>query len=245
MHYKSFAFKAAGAEGLGENEFAGYASTFGSVDSYGDVIQRGAFAGTIPFFLESGLTLWQHQMRAPIGKPVECYEDEKGLYIRAKISDTAAGRDCLTLIRDGVVRKLSIGFEPEGYSMLSEEQGRLVLGDVAYEEAIKNLPWWSDGLRLLTQIKLYEVSPVSFPANTEADILSVRSPLLAGQAGGKLPETEREYERFLRDAGFSRSAAVALTNHGFQKAQRDAGTVNDSNDLVAALRAAAATLSAS
>jgi uncharacterized protein len=236
MHYKSFSFKASAAEGLAEGEISGYASTWGNVDSYGDIIQRGAFAGTLAFFLENGLTLHQHQMRVPIGKPIECYEDEKGLFIRAKISDTTAGRDCLTLVRDKVIRKLSIGFEPEGYSMLSEEQGRAILGDAGYEEALKALPWYSDGLRLLTQIKLYEVSLVSFPANEQAEILAVRS-------GGRLPETEREFERFLRDAGWPRSAAVALTNHGYKGLQRDAGT--ESNDLAVALRNAAAALSAS
>ncbi|HEU4752056.1 MAG TPA: HK97 family phage prohead protease [Armatimonadota bacterium] len=236
MIYKSFTFKAAPVEGLGENEFAGYASVFGNVDDYGDIVQRGAFAASLPFFLKDGMICWQHRLGVPIGKPVEAYEDEKGLFVRGRISDTAAGRDCLTLMRDGVVQKLSIGYETEGYQVLSEEQARVLLGDAGYEAALKALPWWADELRLLTQIKLYEVSPVSFPANDAAEILGVKS------AGGRLPETEREFERFLRDAGWPRKAAVALTGHGFKGLQRDAG--QDLDRLAASLKQAAATLRA-
>lgn len=234
MLFKSFRFKA-DASNLDDGEFAGYASTFGNVDTYGDIIQKGAFARTLPSFKENGLILWQHQMRVPIGKPIEAYEDEKGLFIRAKISDTAAGRDCLTLMRDGVVRKMSIGFDSLGYQMLSEAEARMILGD-RYDAAFKALGWWADGFRLLTDIELYEVSPVSLPANDQADITSVKAP------GGRLPETEREMERFLRDAGFSRTDAKAITGHGFKALQRDAG---DHAGLAASLKELTALMTAS
>ena len=209
MLYKSLNFKAAG-DGLAESEFAGYASTFGNVDDDGDIIQRGAFTLCLNDFQQSGVVCWQHRMSEPIGKPVECREDEKGLYLKGRISDTERGRDALTLLRDGVVRKMSIGFRIEAYTMLSKEQGVALLGQEAYDAALRALPWWSDGLRLITQIKLYEVSLVTVPANDQADILGVKS------ADGRLPETEREFERMLRDAGYPRKAAVALTNHGFK-----------------------------
>jgi len=236
MLYKAFEFKAAESN-LAEGEFAGYASTFGNWDTYGDIIQRGAFARTLPRFKESGLILWQHQMRVPIGKPLEAYEDEKGLFIRGKISDTTQGRDCLTLMRDGVVRKMSIGFDCPGYQVLSDAQARDLLGS-RYEEAaaaMKNA-WWFDGFRLLTDIDLYEVSPVSLPANDQADITAVK-------CGGHIPGTEREFEGFLRDAGFPRKAATILTGHGWKGLQRDAGA--DEAALVASLKQLTATLTAS
>lgn len=229
MRYRSFEFKAEMPEG-DEPGFSGYASTFGNVDSYGDIIQRGAFARTIPSFLERGLVLWQHQTRVPIGKPVEAREDERGLWVRCRVSDTQAGRDVMTLLRDGVVTSLSIGYTAEGYAILSDDQARLLLGD-QFDAAKASLPWWADGFRLLTEIELYEVSPVSFPGNDQAEILGVK---------GKLPETPREMERFLRDAGWPRAAAVAVTNHGFKGLQRDAGP--DLTDLASSMRAAVATL---
>lgn len=226
MLYKAFEFKADISK-LDDGEFSGYASTFApKVDTYGDIIQRGAFARTLPNFLENGLVLWQHQMRVPIGRPLEAYEDEKGLFVRAMISDTVAGRDCLTLMRDKVVKKLSIGFDSLGYQMLSESEARGILG-TGYDAAFKALGWWAEGFRLLTDIELYEFSPVSLPANTDADILAVKN-------GGRLPETEREMERFLRDAGFSRTDAKAIVGHGFKQAlQRDAG---DHAGLAASIR---------
>jgi len=238
MRFRTIEFKAVSLDDLGENEFAGYAAVFGNVDSYGDIIQRGAFAATLPSFLESGILCWQHQLRQPIGKPVAAYEDEKGLFIRGKISDTQQGRDALTLIRDQVVRRLSIGYETEGYQSLSEQQARQILGDAGFEKARDELPRWVDGLRLLTQIKLYEVSPVSIAANDQADILGVKS-------GPRMPETEREFERFLREVGFSRKQATALTAGGWKALQRDAGSEADISTLAAKIRETAAALTAS
>lgn len=69
-------------------------------------------------------------------------------------------------------------------------------------------------IRKLMEVELYEVSLVTFPMLPAAKVTGVKS-----------IGTEREYERFLRDAGFSRKEATALALHGFKglKGQRDAG----------------------
>ncbi|MGL5909414.1 MAG: HK97 family phage prohead protease [Phycicoccus sp.] len=46
----------------------------------------------------------------PIGKAVRLEETDRGLVGEFRVSDTAEGRDTLTLIRDGVISELSIGF---------------------------------------------------------------------------------------------------------------------------------------
>lgn len=68
-------------------------------------------------------------------------------------------------------------------------------------------------VRKLTEVDLFEVSLVTFPMLPAAKITAVKS-----------IGTEREFERFLRDAGFSRSEATALALHGFKglSRQRDA-----------------------
>jgi HK97 family phage prohead protease len=225
------------AEGLGDREFACLASTWVPyVDSYGDLVQRGAFSRWLPFFQEKGKILWQHDTSEPIGKPQEAREDDQGLFTRARVSDTQAGRDALTLVRDGVIDSVSIGYEALKYEMLTEARAREILGD-GYDAAYKALPWWSVGFRLLTEIKLYEVSLVSFPANEQAEILGVKG-------AGRLPETEREFEHFLRDAGYPRKAAAAITGHGYKGLQRDAGP-DEYEELAASLKAAADALRAS
>jgi hypothetical protein len=48
----------------------------------------------------------------PIGRATLLREDEAGLYGEFRISDTERGSEVLTLIRDGALSELSIGFSP-------------------------------------------------------------------------------------------------------------------------------------
>ena len=70
------------------------------------------------------------------------------------------------------------------------------------------------GVRKLTEIDLFEISLVTFPMLPDAKVTDVKS-----------IRTERDFERFLRDAGYSRSEATAIALHGFKSIlkQRDAG----------------------
>jgi uncharacterized protein len=131
-----------------KNIFEGYASTFGGdPDAHGDIIEKGAFAKTIQERKDRVKILWQHNWDQPIGKAIELREDDHGLYLKAKISDTTLGREVMTLIKDGVIDRLSIG-----YSVVREEYDR------------------EKRARILKEVKLYEVSPVTFPANDRAII---------------------------------------------------------------------------
>jgi HK97 family phage prohead protease len=178
MDFKTYSFtidnKGTGAAYNDGAGFSGYASTFGNVDSDGDIIMPGAFTDTIPEFLESGFVAWQHQWDNPIGKPVEAYEDSKGLYVSATISDTQQGRDARQLILDGVVRKMSIGFRTLKSRQLSEDEGKQILGDDGYEKALKSLPFYAEGIRAIEKVQLFEFSPVSLPANAQALITAAK-----------------------------------------------------------------------
>jgi len=68
-------------------------------------------------------------------------------------------------------------------------------------------------VRRLLEVDLYEVSLVTMPMNELATVTDVKS-----------IRTEREFERFLRDAGLTRKEATAVTLHGFKGLtdQRDA-----------------------
>jgi uncharacterized protein len=63
-------------------------------------------------------------------------------------------------------------------------------------------------------VKLYEVSLVTFPANEKATITGVKA----------AHDTERDFEHFLRDAGYSREAAKIITARGYKalSGQREA-----------------------
>lgn len=70
--------------------------------------------------------------------------------------------------------------------------------------------WTDDGVRKLTEIELHEISLVTFPMLPDATVDAVKS-----------IETERDFEKFLRDAGFSKSAAVAIASRGYKAAMAD------------------------
>lgn len=150
--YKSFVFQLEDANEE-SGEFSGYAAVFGNVDSGRDVIERGAFSKTIREDFDRIKILSQHNdCDLPIGKPLELREDEKGLYIRGKISDTQRGRDIKTLLKDGVLNELSIGYDA-------------ITAD--YDE--------ENGIRHLKEIKLWEVSIVTWAMNDQAKIDEVKS----------------------------------------------------------------------
>lgn len=85
----------------------------------------------------------------PIGKVLSGRDTEEGYEITAKVSDTARGNEVLTLMRDGVLNKFSVGFIP----LESERDGSTVTR---------------------TKVSLKEVSVVPFPAFAGANITEVR-----------------------------------------------------------------------
>lgn len=143
---------------LDEGMFRGIASVFGNrIEAWiPTVIHKGAFQKTLRQRGHKVKILWQHDSHSPIGLPVELKETDQGLEVIGKISDTAIGRDVLTLMRDGVVDALSIGFDPLKWEM--EEKGKGANREMT---------------RHVKEVKLYEISPVSFAADSKAKISEV------------------------------------------------------------------------
>lgn len=151
MERKAFAteFKVAGDGRTVE----GYASTY-DLDAVGDIVVPGAYKRTIQNRLGRIKVMRDHE--SPIGVPIHAEEDSKGLFTRSRISDTQLGNETLTLIRDGVLDRMSIGYEvPKGGSEFAKKDG----ADVRY----------------LKEIKLYEWSIVTFPANDAANVTGVKA----------------------------------------------------------------------
>ena len=70
-------------------------------------------------------------------------------------------------------------------------------------------------MALVSAVELWEVSLVTFPANTEATVSSVKG----------VVDTIREFEGSLRDAGYSNEDAKIIATHGFKglMAHREGG----------------------
>ena len=158
-------------------EFTGYAAGILNIDNTGDMILPGAFAADLPRFLSEGVVCWQHDWMTPIGVPLEAKEDGYGRLTRSRISRTANGIDAMTLIRDGVVKKLSIGYQVQDYEVA--DRAGLARTIAAYglplEKQASIVNNFDDmGLNavyLLKRLKLYEYSPVTVPANDKAIIM--------------------------------------------------------------------------
>ena len=192
--------KAVNEDGL----FSGYASVFEEIDSYRDIVKRGAFEKTLAESESKGRAvpiLWQHDAAKPIGVYTELKEDEHGLYVEGQLNmDVQQAREALSLLRQKALSGISIGYN-----------------SVRYDTDVKS------GVRRLYELKLYEASLVTFPACDSARVTDVKTIL----ADGNLPSLP-EFEDFLCEAGFSRSQAKAIAGNGLTKLiRREVGSDED------------------
>ncbi len=187
-----------------DGTFEGYAAVFDNVDYGGDIIAPGAFAETIAEIEKSGrklVMLWQHNADQPIGVFDKVVEDSKGLFVQGRLLlEVEKAAEALALLKGGAISGLSIGYGCDVYEMDTET--------------------W---VRTLKQVSLWEVSLVTFPMNDEARVDAVKKRI----ASGDLPESIKDFEKFLRDAGFSVSNAKAIAGHGIRGLLRDASDETD------------------
>lgn len=169
--------------------FEGYASVFGELDSYRDVVVAGAFEESLETRYRAkgrkGVPMLdQHEARTPVGLfPIESVvEDAKGLKVGGQINmEVQRGRENHALAKQGALSGLSIG-----YTTQIDE-------------------WDASGsIRILRQVDLWEISMVTFPAGDTARITSVKS--IEGL------DTLSDCETLLRDAGFSKSETAAFVS---------------------------------
>lgn len=117
----------------------GYAST-NDVDRHGDIVPVSVWQKGIENYLKNPVILAYHDHSEPAGRMIEHRIDDKGFWVKARIS--AAAEDVFNLVKDGVLTAFSIGF-------------RIV--DAEYNSAAE--------LFVVKELELHEISVVSVPAN--------------------------------------------------------------------------------
>lgn len=217
LSHKSFAFKATAVDEAA-GTFKGYASVFGNVDSYAEVVAPGAFEESLKSIKSSGdplPILWQHKWDTVIGGATLLREDEKGLYTEGEllINDLPESKRAHTLMTKRLVTGISIGYYVEDSSVDEKK-----------------------GIRTLKKLDLQEYSIVTFPANGLARVDEVKSKLMAGDK-----PTIREFEELLREKGFTRKDAEHIAVHGFKSWQTREGSA-ELSEVSSALDSALATL---
>lgn len=199
----------------------GYGSVFGVVDDWGDIIAPGAFAATLAAHKAAGTMpamLWQHRDAEPIGVWTEMIEDARGLRVKGRlVLEAPRGKEAHALLKAGALNGLSVGFIARKWSWDT-----------------------TTDVRTLQEVDLWEVSPVTFPANGQARVDSVKG------VAGVVINTIRDAERALRDAGLSAEqakAAVASVKRTVQSerdAEQDAQrAMRAAQELLANLKSAA------
>lgn len=132
----------------------GYGSIFGNVDSYGERVVRGAFAGSIQKFKAEKrmpALLWQHRSDEPIGRWIDMQEDEVGLWMHGEFNlETTRGKDAYHHVQAGDVDGLSIGYE----TIKAQPNGKVLD---------------------LLELRLMETSIVTFPANPKSRVTGVKA----------------------------------------------------------------------
>ncbi|MCK0531765.1 HK97 family phage prohead protease [Sphingobium agri] len=200
---------------VGENgTIEGYGSIFGNIDSYGEIVEPGAFTQSLFDAKRKGSSvkmLWQHNPDEPIGIWDDIAEDSKGLYVKGRLLIDASPRakEAHGLLMGGALDGLSIG-----YRTLDADPHPTKPGIIS-----------------LKKLLLREVSIVTFAANERARVEAVKSALLSGG----LPALST-FEDFLREAGFSKTQATAIASKGLAPLLRSES--GSDPDAVKALRAA-------
>ncbi|MET4041591.1 HK97 family phage prohead protease [Bradyrhizobium sp. RT6a] len=186
-HSIPLAIKWASASQAGE--FSGYASTFGGEpDAYGDLVAHGAFTKTIAEHAAKNTNpalLWSHDQSQPIGVITRLVEDRHGLLMEGRLTlEVAKAAEAHALMKVGALA-FSIGYQTRKSTGLGK------------------------GIQRLDEIRLFEVSAVAIPANSNAKLVSVKAqPSLTEQ------HSPRTIEKILRDGGVSWRLAKQIATLG-------------------------------
>lgn len=198
MHHKHLSMKIRGVDldvkSVAEDgTFTGYGSVFQVIDSYNEVVAKGAFQHSLMRLSEKGRSLpilWQHKTSEPIGAWESLQEDTHGLFGKGTLwlEEAPNARIAYKGMQARAITGLSIGYYVKASS---------------YNE--------KTGIRTLEEVELVECSIVTVPANDAARIDAIKARL----AHGNLP-TLPDFEQLLREAGFSTTQATVIAHRGLK-----------------------------
>lgn len=156
MKYKTIEMKADEFGGI-----SGYFSTYDKTpDSYGDIIEPGAFTETIKQREESGHPFplcFNHDFSAVIGAVDSVKDDEKGPFIEAHFLDTTQAQDVRKMLQSGAIYQFSFAYDVLGARRPTTEEEK------------------SGVMNVLTKLDVFEISVVTVPANQNAVATEVKS----------------------------------------------------------------------
>lgn len=150
MQLKAITLRDVKANAETPGKFTGAASVYGVLDNHGDIVVPGAFSKTIAENNGRIKILAQHNPNDVIGSAI-LVDTAEALLVDGQLEmELSSARDTYVRMKAGLIDALSIGYESR---------------DDSFER----------GVRMLKDIKLWEVSLVTFPANEACRILTVKA----------------------------------------------------------------------
>lgn len=170
--FKSFEMKADEVGGI-----SGFFSTYDKTpDSYGDIIEPGAFTKTIEKRKESGHPFplcFNHDFSAVIGAVDSVKDTEKGPFIEAHFLDTQLSQDVRKMLLSGAIYQFSFAYDILSSRAPNEEEKKAGVTNV------------------LTEVDVFEISVVTVPANQNAvatEVKAIESEVKQGKRNSKSDE---------------------------------------------------------
>lgn len=148
-------------DGLKEGEFLVYPSTFTKEpDSYGDVVQKGAFLDTIQHWKDSGNVLpglFGHRMDDPdyyVASAIDMGEDDHGWWVKGEFDlESPKGKQVYRLVKGRRLNQLSFAYDVLDYAVERKEQ---------------------EEIRVLKKVHVHEFSFVPVGANQDTSVVMVK-----------------------------------------------------------------------
>ena len=170
------------------------------IDRAGEIVLKSAIEDALNDDLEYGNIRQMHRKLSAVGKAVDASVDDKGLYIEARIVDDDAWKKVTT----GVYAGWSIGGKTLGRD--------------------------PDNHKIITKIRLDEISLVDRPANPEAVIDLWRAARL--HDGGDLAKVVRERDQLAEQLADRDRAITGLADHVERTLAKVSDIVSENSELI-------------
>lgn len=173
MNYKTIQLKADEA-----GKISGFFSTYDKTpDSYGDIIEPGAFTGTIERRKATGHPFpmcFNHDFSAVIGAIETIEERENGPYIEGGFLDTQLAQDVRKMCLSGAIWQFSFAYEVLKRRDPTEEEKKAGV------------------MNVLQELEVFEISVVTVPANQNAVATEVKGAELETKQGKRNSKADED-----------------------------------------------------
>ena len=173
MNYKTIQLKADEA-----GKISGFFSTYDKTpDSYGDIIEPGAFTGTIERRKATGHPFpmcFNHDFSAVIGAIETIEEKENGPYIEGGFLDTQLAQDVRKMCLSGAIWQFSFAYEVLKRRDPTEEEKKAGV------------------MNVLQELEVFEISVVTVPANQNAVATEVKGAELETKQGKRNSKADED-----------------------------------------------------